>query len=319
MPLQLEEYLPNLDDTPIAAEGRPMLVPLDLIDEDPLQPRSEFDAETLGELAKTIAARGVLQPVSVRSHPEHAGRWMLNFGARRLRASKMAGKDAIPAFVDEPADRYVKVIENEHREGLNPMELASFLKEELNSGKSRAEVARNLGKSAAYLSYVSALIDAEHWLKDAYRSGQCRGLRELCELRRAHEVHPEDVRRLIDSGEPITRAGIKEMLGHLTSPVADKGRRKSSISQDPEHVRDARGTGVAGSPSVCDGTKETPIRKHQASGHLSLVVRTPDGLAEVLFDALPESKDEVFVVCPISKTRRLMKLAELHDLRLLRS
>src|SRR6187200_1709532 len=103
MSLQLEDYLPNLDDTPMAADGRPLLVPIDLIDEDPLQPRFEFDPETLGELAQTIAAHGVLQPVSVRSHPEHSGRWMLNFGARRLRGSRMAGKTEIPAFVDEPA------------------------------------------------------------------------------------------------------------------------------------------------------------------------------------------------------------------------
>src|SRR6476646_1774019 len=178
MPLQLEEYLPNLDDTPIAAEGRPMLVPLDLIDEDPLQPRSEFDAEALGELARTIAARGVLQPVSVRSHPERPGRRMLNFGARRLRASRMAGKTEIPAFVDEPADRYVKVIENEQREGLNPMELALFVKGELDSGKSRTEVAKRLGKSPAYLSYVCALIDARDWLLAVYHRGQCRGIRE---------------------------------------------------------------------------------------------------------------------------------------------
>src|SRR6187402_256521 len=172
MPLQLEDYLPNLDDTPMAANGRPLLLPIDVIDEDPLQPRSEFDAETLGELAKTIAARGVLQPVSVRSHPEQAGRWMINFGARRLRASRMAGKTEIPAFVDEPADRYVKVIENEHREGLNPMELAGFVKAELDSGKSRAEIARSLGKSPAYISYVCALIDDRDWLRDVYRGGQ---------------------------------------------------------------------------------------------------------------------------------------------------
>jgi ParB family chromosome partitioning protein len=103
MPLQLEDYLPNLDDTPMAAEGRPLLLPLDVIDEDPCQPRSEFDVETLSDLAKTIAARGVLQPVSVRSHPEQAGRWMLNFGARRcaLRGWRARPRSQ-PSFANRP-------------------------------------------------------------------------------------------------------------------------------------------------------------------------------------------------------------------------
>ena len=313
MPLQLEEYLPNLDDTPITVEGQPMLVPLDLIDEDPLQPRSEFDAETLGELAETIAARGVLQPVSVRSHPERAGRWMLNFGARRLRASKMAGKDAIPAFVDEPVDRYAKVIENEHREGLNPMELAGFVKAELDSGKTRAEIAKSLGKDPAYISYVCALIDDPDWLRDVYRRGRCRGLRELYELRRAYEEHPVEASRLVDSGAPITRGAIKEMVDRVTKSSSGQAAQTATISADPDPLRAAHGA------SASAEAKESPIREQTRTGHLSLVAGTPHGLAQVVFGALPGSTDEVFVICPISKTRRPIKLAELHDLRLLRS
>src|SRR6185295_8246614 len=158
MPVQLE-YLPVLEDVAPAqtAEGRPGLIALDLIDEDPGQPRREFAGEALAELAATIAARGVLQPVSVRPHPETPGRWMLNFGARRLRASRLAGKAEIPAFVDEMADSYDQVIENEHREALRPMELALFVKRQLAAGQSQTDVARELGKSRAYITFVCAL------------------------------------------------------------------------------------------------------------------------------------------------------------------
>jgi len=131
MSLQLEEYLPNLGDMPAAGDGRPLLLAIDLIDEDPLQPRSEFEAESLGELAKTIAARGVLQPVSVRTHPEQAGRWMLNFGARRLRAARLAGKTEIPAFVEEAADSLDQLLENEQRENLQLLEVALFVQRQL--------------------------------------------------------------------------------------------------------------------------------------------------------------------------------------------
>jgi hypothetical protein len=229
----------------------------------------------------------------------------------------MAGKTEIPAFVCEPADPYVKVIENEHRAGLNPMELASFVKAELDSGKSRAAIARNLGKSAA--SELRQRLDRRRRLaEDVYRSGQCRGLRELCELCRAYEERPEDVRRLIESGELITRAGIRQMLDGLTKLASNVGAQMPSSSKDPDQVRATRGTRPAGN-SRSDEAKESPIRRQRVLSHLSLLARTSDGLAEVLFGALPESKDEVFVICPISKTRRLVKLAELHDLRLLRS
>ena len=96
---------------PAGSAGTPLLLPLDLIDEDPDQPRPEFDADALNELAQTIALRGVRQPISVRPHPLAAGRWMLNFGARRYRASKLAGQPTIPSFVDATAEDFDQVID----------------------------------------------------------------------------------------------------------------------------------------------------------------------------------------------------------------
>jgi NTP pyrophosphatase (non-canonical NTP hydrolase) len=61
-------------------------------------------------------------PISVRPSLRQAGRWMPNFGARRLRASRMAGVAEIPAFIDTTADSYDQVIENEQREGLKPLD-----------------------------------------------------------------------------------------------------------------------------------------------------------------------------------------------------
>src|SRR6476619_5087934 len=101
MPLQLKD-LAALGDPAHGASGHPLTVDLGLIDEDPEQPRMEFDPTSLQELASTIADRGVCQPVSVRLHPGVPGRYMLNFGARRLRAARLAGRHEIPAFL---ADR----------------------------------------------------------------------------------------------------------------------------------------------------------------------------------------------------------------------
>lgn len=125
--------------------GAPLQLKIDTIDEDPDQPRREFDPERLAELAETIRERGVRQAVSVRRHPAQPDRWMLNFGARRLRASKLAGKEEIPAFVDHTADSYDQVIENEQREGLKPLELALFVQRRLGNGESQADIAKRLG------------------------------------------------------------------------------------------------------------------------------------------------------------------------------
>src|SRR5450631_3651480 len=108
---QLDEL--DLLEAPSAAfGGQPMQIPLDAIDEDPHQPRTEFDDSTLAELAASIAERGVLQPVSVRPNPDSAGRWILNFGARRLRACRLASLERISAFVDSTVDDYAQVVEN---------------------------------------------------------------------------------------------------------------------------------------------------------------------------------------------------------------
>lgn len=189
-----------------AAGGAPLQIALALIDEDPDQPRREFDESALRELADTIALRGVRQPVSVRPHPRDAGRWMLNFGARRFRASRLAGQATIPAFIDATADSFDQVIENEQRQRLTPLELALFVQRQQQAGQSLAEIGRRLGKSRTYMSFVAALIDAPGWLLQVYREGRCRGLTELYELRRLHDRDPAAAQALLARGDEISRA-----------------------------------------------------------------------------------------------------------------
>ncbi len=217
MPLQLDD-LAALDEPAPDSGGRPMLLPLDSIDEDPEQPRHEFDANGLLELAATIRDRGVRQPISVRPNPQEVGRWVLNFGARRLRASKLAGLTEIPAFIDTTADNYDQVIENEQREGLKPLEIALFVQKRLASGDNQAEIARRLGKSRQYVTLATALIEAPDWLLDAYRQGRCKGMTELYELRRLHGEHAEQVETWASGREPMTRERIATLKRELSQP-----------------------------------------------------------------------------------------------------
>ena len=105
--------------------GRPLEISVELIDRNPFQTRAGFDDEKLRELAASIAATGVVQPVMVR--PGQGGRYTLITGERRLLASKLAGKLTVPAFVREVSDLQtmeMTVVENLQRADLNPMEQA---------------------------------------------------------------------------------------------------------------------------------------------------------------------------------------------------
>jgi len=188
MPLQLDD-LAALDAPTLENTGQPLMLPVASIDEDPEQPRREFEDNRLEDLAETIRARGVRQPISVRPSLQAPGRWMLNFGARRLRASKMAGMAEIPAFIDTTADSYDQVIENEQREGLRPLELALFVQKRIALGDNQAEIAKRLGKSRQWVTLATALIEPPDWLLQAYREGRCRGTNELYDLRRLHGEH----------------------------------------------------------------------------------------------------------------------------------
>ena len=220
MPLQLDD-LAALDEPAPDASGRLMLMPLDDIDEDPEQPRHEFDANGLLELAATIRDRGVRQPISVRPSTQQHGRWVLNFGARRLRAAKLAGLTEIPAFIDTTADNYDQVIENEQREGLKPLEIALFVQKRLARGDNQAEIARLLGKSRQYVTLATALIEPPDWLLDAYRQGRCKGMTELYELRRLHGEHAEQVEAWASDREPMTRERIATLKRELSQPSGE--------------------------------------------------------------------------------------------------
>jgi hypothetical protein len=98
-----------------ATPGGPMALPLDLVDEDPQQPRTKdnpgFSAKSLTELAAAIRLRGVKTPISVRPDPAAPGRYLINHGARRYRASRLAGLATIPSFIDANYNHADQVVE----------------------------------------------------------------------------------------------------------------------------------------------------------------------------------------------------------------
>eukprot|EP01034_Spumella_vulgaris_P002313 gene2313-3005_t len=118
--------------TPEAAEKRPAgvaAIPVDLIETNPFQPRTEFDETALAELSESIQALGIIQPITVRKTDN--GRYQLISGERRFRASKLAGLEEIPAYIRTTNDQgmlEMAIVENIQRENLNAIEVAISFK-----------------------------------------------------------------------------------------------------------------------------------------------------------------------------------------------
>jgi ParB family transcriptional regulator, chromosome partitioning protein len=117
--------VPQIAATHVESTGKPLEIPLDQIDRNPFQTRTRFDEAQLDELAQSIIANGVVQPIVVR--PLSGGRYQLITGERRWLASRKANKTTVPAIVRQVSDEQameMTIVENLQRADLNPMEQA---------------------------------------------------------------------------------------------------------------------------------------------------------------------------------------------------
>ena len=315
MPLQLDD-LAALDSPVADASGLPMMLAVDTIDEDANQPRHEFDANALQELADTIRERGVRQPISVRPNLKVSGRWILNFGARRLRASKLAGLTRIPALIDSTADSYDQVIENEQREGLRPLELAMFVQKRLAMGDNQAEISKQLGKSRQWVTLATALIEPPDWLLELYRQRRCKGMAELYELRRLHGEHPQFIEAWISDRDFIARDDITALKAQLAGTVPGSARPAVSATLAALEASNAQpdqrrlAPPAPPSPSSTPAKPSKPQQKQNSRLHVEM-----DGQDYQLVVSVAPAKPGCLYVRPLKGGPRLLAPAASLKLR----
>jgi ParB family transcriptional regulator, chromosome partitioning protein len=132
---------------------------IDAIEPNPLQPRRVFQSDRLQELAESIRASGIIQPLVVRRHGE---RYQLVAGERRWRAAKIAGIDRVPALIHNvPDDRLLEItlIENIQREDLNPIETAlAFDRLSRDLHLNHDEIGRRTGKDRSTIANLIRLL-----------------------------------------------------------------------------------------------------------------------------------------------------------------
>ncbi len=146
---------------------------MSLIDNNPKQPRKNFDAVALNELAQSIKQYGVIQPIIVVKKGE---RYMIVAGERRFRACKIAGLKTIPAVVRDYSANEIKeiaLLENIQREDLNPIECAKALKQLLDDyGWTQEVLADKLGKSRPSIANTLRLLQLSPEVVDMVESGK---------------------------------------------------------------------------------------------------------------------------------------------------
>jgi ParB family chromosome partitioning protein len=148
-------------------------IPVGTLTPNPRQPRQVFDEESLEELAASIRAVGLLQPVIVRA--VLPGRYEIVMGERRWRACQLAGLELIPAIVRETSDDDLlrdALIENLHREQLNPLEEAAAYQQLLDDfSATHDELARRVGRSRPHISNTIRLLNLPASVQKRVASG----------------------------------------------------------------------------------------------------------------------------------------------------
>jgi ParB family chromosome partitioning protein len=220
---------------------RPKEIRLDLIDEDPNQPRQPdnpgFSKDSLEDLAVTIRLRGVKSPISIRENLQKEGYYLINHGARRYRASILADKTSIPAFVDNDYNEADQIIENLQRNELTPREVSDFIGRELAKGKKKGEIAKEIGKSPAFITQHVTLLDLPERIAEAFNNGRTKDVTIINELVTAHKKHPDDIDNwLLDDSNEITRGSVKLLREFLESKrEVDNTENQDSKKIDQEN------------------------------------------------------------------------------------
>ncbi|MBP6614778.1 ParB/RepB/Spo0J family partition protein [Aquabacterium sp.] len=190
---------PKVSDTaPASAEGAPSVLRLDRMQAGKYQPRTRMDEGSLYELAESIKAQGIMQPILVR--PIGEGRYEIIAGERRSRAAKLAGLTEVPVLVKDVPDEAaaaMALIENIQREDLNPLEEAQGLQRlTAEFGLTHEQAAQAVGRSRSAASNLLRLLNLAEPVQSMLMAGDidmghARALLPLdkaLQITTAHEV-----------------------------------------------------------------------------------------------------------------------------------
>lgn len=248
------------------------------------QPRKHFNDEALNELADSIRAHGIIQPVVVQPLPDNF--YQLIAGERRWRAAQRAGLMKLPAVIRESvgdSSLEIALIENLQREDLNPIEEAqAYEKLIVEFSLTQEEVARRVGKSRATVTNMLRLLrlpaEVQHWIaENRLTTGHAKALLSLSDLSAVVEF----ARKIIQAGYSVRQAEV------MVSRYGENGT--NGKTEAPEPAADPNVKAAIHALEQALGTKVT-IQESGGKGRIELhfysheeMHRLYDGLLKARF------------------------------------
>jgi ParB family chromosome partitioning protein len=236
--------------TPLDPEAAPRVpdagfreMPVDLLRRGKYQPRVDMRDDSLAELAESIKAQGVVQPIVVRPLPNPAGgetEYEIVAGERRWRAAQMAGLATIPAVIRDIPDESavaVALIENIQRENLNPIEEAGSLHRLVEEfGLTHADVAEAVGRSRATVTNLLRLLELPRPVREMLESreldmGHARALLGLTSPEMQFEIAERACKQQWSVRE--TEGAVRKLAG----PQSGAKARKANVPEGDPNVR----------------------------------------------------------------------------------
>lgn len=259
--------------TPAPEHDRSDRIAIELIDQNPVQPRRVFQQDALHQLADSIREHGIIQPLVVR---RHGARYQLVAGERRWRAAKIAGLTEVPAVVQEISDDRlleITLIENIQREDLNPMELALALERmarELNINQE--EIGRRTGKDRSTISNSIRLLqlppDLQQLVAERRLSaGHARSLLALTD----EEMQRKLAEKIVAQGLSVRQ--VERLTKRLTEP-------RDPASQN-EDVLDPNVKAAIVELERVLGTKVRIVEKSDRRGRIEIEYYSPEDLDRI--------------------------------------
>jgi ParB family chromosome partitioning protein len=248
----VEASVQATDDSPVGQTLKTL--PVDLIQRGKYQPRRNFDQDKLQELADSIAAQGVIQPIIVR--PIDDGRYEIIAGERRWRASQLASLEEIPVVihvVDDQAAMAMALIENIQRDDLNPLEEANALHRLLNEfGLTHQQIAKAVGKSRTSVTNFLRLLELAEPVKKMLELSQLDmghakailGLKETDQHKAAKQVFDQGLS--VRETEKLVRRmqGISETSQKAESQNATKTKMNPDVLRLQNNLSEKLGAKV---------------------------------------------------------------------------
>ena len=218
-------------------------IPLDIIDENPYQTRTAFDPAALNELAESITASGLAQPIVVR--PGTDGRYVLVLGERRCRASKLAGKTTVSAIVRRLGDEQaaeMTIVENLQRQDLNCLEQAqAFSRLSRDFNLTQEQIGQRTGVSRESVANYMRLLKLPQGVLDLLGEGKLGFSEARVLLEALPHVDPGVIETMalaaVQSGLGVRH--LKTQVEHLLNPELDRPEPRPEKPIDP-NVRAAQ-------------------------------------------------------------------------------